>query len=100
MALHLLHGACRDWHWPLAYAWHGCFVTVSVVEQPSTRSGCEAHTLAALPHLAKEAGVVMERAMEAVVATSPNHGLEGSAQQLRCWVPVALRAPAPPQPER
>jgi len=30
----------------------------------------------------------------------PNHGLEGSAQQLRCWVPVALRAPAPPQPER
>jgi len=30
----------------------------------------------------------------------PNHGLEGSAQQLRCWVPVALRAPAPPQPGR
>jgi len=30
----------------------------------------------------------------------PNHGLEGSAQQLRCRVPVALRAPAPPQPER
>jgi len=38
--------------------------------------------------------------MEVAVATSPNHGLEGSAQQLRCWVPVALRAPAPPQPER
>ena len=30
----------------------------------------------------------------------PNHGLEGSAQQLRCWVPVALRAPVPAQPER
>jgi hypothetical protein len=27
-------------------------------------------------------------------------GLEGSAQQLRCWVPSALRASAPPQPRR
>jgi hypothetical protein len=30
----------------------------------------------------------------------PNIGLEGSAQQLRCWVPASLRAAAPPQPGR
>jgi hypothetical protein len=29
-----------------------------------------------------------------------NQGLEGSAEQRRCSVPVALRAPAPPQPRR
>jgi hypothetical protein len=27
----------------------------------------------------------------------PNPAFEGSAQELRSWVPVALRAPAPPQ---
>lgn len=28
------------------------------------------------------------------LATAPNHQVEPTAQQLRCWVPVALRAPA------
>ena len=30
----------------------------------------------------------------------PNQGLEGGARRRRRWVPVALRAPAPPQPCR
>jgi hypothetical protein len=30
----------------------------------------------------------------------PNPGFDRSAQKLRFWVPVALRAPAPGQPER
>jgi len=29
-----------------------------------------------------------------------NPQVEGSAQQRRCWVPVALRAPAPPHLQR
>jgi hypothetical protein len=30
----------------------------------------------------------------------PNPGFDRNAQELRSWVPVARRAPAPGQPER
>lgn len=35
-----------------------------------------------------------------VLRSVPNQGLQGSAEQRCCSVPVTLRAPAPPQPRR
>jgi hypothetical protein len=35
-----------------------------------------------------------------IIVTTPNHRFDRSAQQLRRWVPVALRAPAPGQAKR
>jgi hypothetical protein len=41
-----------------------------------------------------EAGVPLGERM------TPNNGIDRSAQELRSWVPVALRAPAPGHAER
>jgi hypothetical protein len=38
--------------------------------------------------------------LTALRISGPNKGLEGSAQELRSWVPSSLRSSAPPQPRR
>jgi hypothetical protein len=47
-----------------------------------------------------ESGVTTVTGRHCRVAAYLNQGLEGSAEQRCCSVPAALRAPAPPQPQR